>query len=122
MNALLWILQAVLAALFLIGGGMKVFMFEKISQQVASNKAFSIQTWTGIGIFEMLCALLLVIPAATGKFAILTPVAATCLAAEGVLIGLLHYSYAEYSPMSFSLVLAALAAFVAYGRFMLKPL
>src|SRR5437867_175258 len=85
MNALLWILQGLLAALFVIGGGTKVFMFEKISQQVASNKAFSRPMWTWIGIFEVVCALGLVIPAATGKFPLLTPVAAACLAVEGVL-------------------------------------
>jgi len=39
-----------------------------------------------------------------------------------VLFAGLHYKYAERSPMMFSLVLAALAAFVAYGRFVLTPL
>ncbi len=121
MNVLLWVLQGLLAALFVLAGSTKVFMFEKISQQV-SSKAFPHEIWTGIGIFEVLCALVLVIPAATGKLPILTPVAAACLAVEGVLFAGLHYSYAEYSPMTFSLVLAALAAFVAYGRFVLKPL
>jgi len=121
MNVLLWVLQGLLAALFAIGGGTKVFMFEKISEQVASNKAFPREMWTGIGIFEVLCALVLVIPAATGKFPTLTPVAAVCLAVEGVLFARLHYSYAERSPMTFSLVLAALAAFVTYGRLVLKP-
>jgi len=93
-----------------------------LSQQVASNKAFPREVWTCIGIFEALCALALVIPAATGKFPILTPVAAACLAVEGILFAGLHYSYAEHSPMAFSLVLTALAAFVAYGRFALKPI
>jgi len=111
MNVLLWVVQGLLAALFVMGGGMKVFMFERIAQQVASNKAFPREVWTCIGIFEVLCALALVIPAATGKFPILTPVAAACLAVDG-----------EYSPMTFSLVLAVLAALVAYGRFVLKPL
>ncbi len=122
MNVLLWVVQGLLAALFVIGGGTKVFMFERIAQQVASNKAFPREVWTCIGIFEVLCALALVIPGATGKFPILTPVAAACLAVEGILFAGLHYRYGEYSPMTFSLVLAALAALVAYGRFVLKPL
>jgi len=116
MNVLLWIVQGLLAALYLIGGGMKVFMWERISQQVASNKAFSREIWMAIGIFELLCALALVLPAATRKYPILTPIAAAGLAVEGMLIAGLHYKYAERSPMMFSLVLAALAAFVAYGR------
>jgi DoxX-like family len=122
MNIALWIVQGLLTVLFVIGGSTKVFMFEKIAQQVASNKALPREMWTAIGIFEVLCALVLVIPGAMGKFPILTAVAASCLAVEALLFAGLHYSYGEYSPMTFSLVLAALAFFVAYGRFMLKPL
>ena len=122
MNVLLWILQGLLAALFVIGGSMKVFMFEKISHQVASNKAFPRAIWTWIGIFEVLCALALIIPAATRTFPILTPVAAACLAVEGALFARLHSVYAERSPMTFSLVLAVLAALLAYGRFVVAPL
>ena len=104
-----------------MAGSTKVFWFEKVSQQVASNKAFPREIWICIGIFELLCAVGLVIPA-TGKSPILTPIAAACLAVEGVLFAGLHSSYAEYSPVTFSLALAALAAFVAYGRFVLEPL
>ena len=122
MNVLLWIFQGLLTALYLIGGSMKVFMWERISQQVASNKAFSREIWMAIGIFELLCALALVVPAAMRKSPILTPIAAVGLAVEGVLFAALHYRYAERSPMVFSLVLAAAAVFVAYGRFVLRPL
>ena len=117
MNVLLGILQGLLGVLYLVGGGMKVFMWERISQQVASNKAFSREVWLGIGIFEVLCALALVIPAVTDILPILTPIAAAGLVIEGILIAGLHYKYAERSPMMFSLVLGVLAAFVAYGRF-----
>ena len=117
MNVLLWVVQGLLAALFVIGGGTKVFMFERIAQQVASNKAFSREIWMAIGIFELLCALALVIPAVTDILPILTPIAGACLAVEGIVFAGLHYKYAERSPMMFSLVLAAVAAFVAYGRF-----
>src|SRR5438046_8202924 len=75
MNFLLGIIQGSLAVLYVIGGGMKVFMWERISQQVASNKAFSREVWLGIGIFEVLCALALVIPAVTDILPILTPIA-----------------------------------------------
>ncbi len=117
MNVLLGIIQGILAVLYIIGGGMKVFMWERISQQVASNQAFSREIWLGIGIFELLCALALVFPAVTGIPLILTPIAGACLAVEGIVFAGLHYKYAERSPMMFSLVLAALAAVVAYGRF-----
>jgi uncharacterized membrane protein YphA (DoxX/SURF4 family) len=122
MNVMLWVLQGLLAALFAMAGSTKVFMFEKVSRQVASNNALSREMWMAIGIFELLCAVGLVIPAATGKSPILTPVAAACLAVEGILLAGLHYRYEEYSPLTFSLALAALAGFVAYGRLVLNPL
>ena len=41
MTVLLWIVQGLLVALFVIAGSTKVFIFDRVSQQVASNKAFS---------------------------------------------------------------------------------
>jgi hypothetical protein len=56
MNVSLWILQGLLAVLYAIGGGAKVFMFDRIANSVASNQAPSGGAWTAVGIFELLCA------------------------------------------------------------------
>jgi len=55
--------------------------------------------------------------------AILAPVAAACIAAEMLLFtGLhLHSGNAEHGQMIYWLVVAALCASLAYGRFVLKP-
>jgi uncharacterized membrane protein len=79
MNVLLWALQGLLAVLYGMGGGAKVFMFEKIVQGVASSQALSRTAWTGVGIFELLCALALVAPAAVRTVSLLAPIAAAWL-------------------------------------------
>lgn len=121
MNILLWVVQGLLAALYLAGGATKLFMFEKLAQ-VASTRALPYGLWMAIGVFEVLCALGIVLPAAIRTRPSLTAVAAICLAVEGVLFAGLHAAYGERSPMVFSIVSAVLAAFVAYGRLVLKPL
>lgn len=121
MNILLWIIQVLLAGLYVIGGVTKIFMFEKFAQQVASTKALPQGLWVAIGVFELLCGLGLTLPAATRIQPSLTPIAASCLAVEGLLFAVFHAIHGEHSPMAFGLVSAALSAFVAYGRFALKP-
>ncbi len=122
MNVLLWVLQGLLAVLYLMGGGAKVFMFDKIADGVASNQALSRGAWTGIGIFELVCAVALVAPAVTRTVSPVAPIAAACLAVEALLVAGLHYAYVEYSPAVSNLVLASVALFVSYGRLALRPL
>ncbi len=52
----------------------------------------------------------------------LAPIADACLALEGLAVAWLHYSYGEYSPFVFTLLLAVFAALVVYGRLALRPL
>ena len=75
-----------------------------------------------VGVLELLCALALVVPAVTARLALLAPIAGVCLALEGVAFAWLHYSYGEYPPLVVTLLLATLAAFVAYARLAVRPL
>ncbi len=122
MNILLWIIQGLMAVLYVVAGGTKIFMFEKFAQQVASTKALPRGLWVAIGVFELLCGLGLTLPAATRIRPFLTPIAAICLAVQAVLFAGFHAVHREHSPMVFGLVSAAVAAFVAYGRLVLEPL
>jgi uncharacterized membrane protein YphA (DoxX/SURF4 family) len=115
MNALLWIVQVVLAALYAGAGATKIFLFEKYSRDVASMGAFSPEVWTAIAVFELLCAAGLVLPAIT-KDQRIASIAAAGLAVEGVLLAALHWRYGETWPMAFSLILSAITAGVAVGR------
>jgi hypothetical protein len=77
-------------------------------------------------VFEMLCAVLLVVPAAVKWMPILTPLAAAALALESVALAVLYawYSLAltAANPLVWVVVGALIAAFVAYGRNTLRPL
>ncbi|MGA2850125.1 MAG: DoxX family protein [Terracidiphilus sp.] len=57
-------LQVLAALLYGSSGVMKVFMFDKVSQDVPSFGALPRKTWMTLGIVEIVCAVGLIVPAA----------------------------------------------------------
>lgn len=123
MNTVLWVLQAVLALLYLSGGAYKVFSFDELANQMI---ALSRGEWRALGVFEMVGAVLLIVPAVTKWMPVLTPVAAAALAVETLILAALYARYslqlAVTNPMVWATVMGLLAAFVAYGRYAFRPL
>ena len=122
MNVLLWVLQFALALLYFAGGAYKTFSFDELANQLA---ALSRNQWGALGVLEMLGAVLLVVPAAMKWMPALTPLAATALALETLMLAGL---YARYSlaltvtnPLVWSVAMGLLVAFVAFGRYTLRP-
>ncbi len=64
----------------------------------------------------------MILPTLTGILPWLTPLAASGLALIMLLAAGFHLVRREYPNIVFNLVLFALAAFVAYGRFVVVPL
>ena len=122
MNILLWVLQVLAALMYGASGVMKVFMFDKISQQVPSFGALPREAWMALGIVELVCVFGLIVPAAFRWQPALTVVAATVLAIESLVFIGVHVKYHEIPPIIMSGVLGLLMAFIAYGRMFLKPL
>ena len=122
MNTLLWVLQVLAALLYVASGVMKVFMFDKISQDVPSFGALPREAWMALGILELVCAVGLIVPAAFHWKPGLTVVAATALALESVVFVWVHIQYREIPPIIMSGVLGLLMAFLAYGRAVMKPI
>jgi uncharacterized membrane protein YphA (DoxX/SURF4 family) len=122
MNTLLWVLQVLAALLYLSSGVMKVFMFEKISQEVPSFGALPRGAWMALGILELVCTVGLIVPAAFHWQPHLTILAATLLAIESLVFVWVHVRYHEMTPLILSGVLGLLMAFVAYGRLVLWPI
>ena len=124
-NLLLWVGQIVLALLFLGFGYTHTVDFEQASARPGLTwlAAAGRDRMRIIGILEILGAIGLILPAATGILPWLTPVAATALA---VLMGLAIVFHArrpgEGRNIVFNLMLGAIAALVAYGRFVIAPL
>jgi uncharacterized membrane protein YphA (DoxX/SURF4 family) len=111
MNVLLWVLQVVLAFLYLSGGAYKVFKFDALANHL---RALPRGGWRALGALEMLGAVLLVVPA-------VTPLAAAVLALETLALAALYARYslklAATNPLVWAVVMGLLAAVVAYGRY-----
>ena len=123
MSILLWVIQVALAFLYFSGGAYKVFKFEQLANQM---RALSRGGWRALGVLEMLCAVLLVVPAATKWMPVLTPLAAAALALESLALAGVYSRYSlrltATNPLPWVVVMALMAAFVAYGRYALRPL
>ncbi len=122
MNILLWVLQGVAALLYSSSGVMKVFMFDKVSQDVQSFGALPREAWMTLGILELVCVVGLIVPAALHWQPSLTILAAAVLAVESLVFVGVHVRYREITPMFLSGVLGLLMAFIAYGRMVLTPI
>lgn len=122
MHMLLWGLQALGALVFAASGVMKVFMFDKVSADVASFGALPKPVWTALGVIELACTIGLIVPAALHWKPWLTGAAATVLALETLVFIWVHVQYREVPPIIMSAVLGLLMAFLAYGRMSLHPL
>jgi hypothetical protein len=122
MNVVLWVVQLVLAVLSLAGGAYKIFMFEELAKMPAIG-ALTRLGWAGLGMFEMLCGVLLVVPAAVKWMPVLTPVAAAALTLEGLALAALYARYSleltAANPLVWVVAIGLMAAFVAYGRYAL---
>ena len=119
MNIVLWIIAGLLALAFLAAGAMKL---AKSRAQLAESgmawtEDFSDSQVKLIGLVEVLGALGLILPAALGIAEILTPLAAAGLALTMLGATAVHARRGERSNIPVTLVLAALAAFVAVMRF-----
>ena len=122
MNIFLWIIQMALALHTTMGA---VWKFSHTPEQtMPSLKAIPQGVWIGIAIFELLCALVLVLPVIYKPSASLAPWAPVGIGAIMIVYCGLHlFSGAtNFGPMIYWLVVAAVCAFLAYGRFALKPL
>ncbi|MDT0445012.1 DoxX family protein [Streptomyces johnsoniae] len=118
MNVLLWIVQAVLAAMFAMSGLAKTVQpKDKQAAKYPWIEDVSLSTVRFIGGTELLGAIGLIVPAATGIASVLAPVAATGLAALMLFAAAVHIRREEPSGVVVTAVLFALAALVAWGRF-----
>src|SRR5690606_2025107 len=93
MNILLWILQAVVALFCISGAAWRFSNYEMAAQDVPSMAALPYGVWNVIGLFEVVCALGLILPGLVKRKKFLTPLAAAGLAVELFLVSALHISF-----------------------------
>jgi prepilin signal peptidase PulO-like enzyme (type II secretory pathway) len=118
MNVFLWIVQAILAALFAMSGLVKVLQpKDKLAGEYPWTQDVSQGTVRFIGVMALFGAVGLIVPAATGIAPILTPIAGTGLAVIMVLAAGMHIRRKEPSGVAVTAILFVLVALVAWGRF-----
>ena len=123
MNIVLWIVQIVLALAFAIAGIMKVTQpVNRLETRMGWVKDVGPRGVRLIGSLEILGAIGLILPAITGIWPWLTPLAAAGLALTMVGAMITHGRRGEYSSIGANLVLLLLALFVVYGRFVIVPI
>jgi hypothetical protein len=118
MNVTLWIVAGLLAALFLVSGLTKLGQAkEKLVASMAVLEGFSEGAIKAIGVLEILAAIGLILPAVVDIAPVMVPVAAVgvVLLMAGAMI--VHLRRREAQGVAVTLILLALAAFVAWGRF-----
>ncbi|ASW88138.1 DoxX family protein [Mycobacterium intracellulare] len=119
MNIALWAVQGLLAFAYLVAGGLKVVRPRE--QLVASGrldwmKDHSDAAVKAVGAVEIVGALGVILPEATGIARILTPIAAVGLVIVQIGAMRVHLTCNEREPLPINVILLLLAAFVAVGR------
>lgn len=118
MNVALWIVQGLLAVVFMLAGTMKLTQAHgKLAEQMGWPGDFSPGVVKLIGALELLGALGLVLPALTGVAPILTPIAAVGLAVIQAGAVFVHLRRKETPNLVGNLVFIAGLVFIAWGRF-----
>ncbi|MEZ4301324.1 MAG: DoxX family protein [Polyangiaceae bacterium] len=118
----LWVAQILLALVFGMAGAMKTFTpLADLAKSMPLAAIAPAALVRFIGISELAGALGLILPAATRIKPWLTPLAAGALFVVMVLAIGFHASRGEMQALPVNVVLGALAAFVAWGRFKRAP-
>ena len=118
MNVALWVVQGLLAALFLFAGGAKLVL---PLDQMAGPVALPGWFLRFLGVVEVLGALGLVLPGLLGIRPGLTPLAAAGLVIIMIGATVITLIGGDLMAAGISLVVGLLAVFVAYGRWRLAP-
>ncbi|MDN3905717.1 DoxX family protein [Arthrobacter sp. YD2] len=118
LSLVLWLVQLVLALLFAGVGFMKITQRHKrLAENLRWPEDFPPATVKLIGILEVLAAVGLVVPEATGTLPLLTPVAASGLTVLMALAIFVHMRRGERNRIALAAILMVLSLLVALGRF-----
>jgi uncharacterized membrane protein YphA (DoxX/SURF4 family) len=120
MNALLWILQVLLAAAFFAHG----VMFLVPPPEIAAQMNQFLPRWFQLflGVAEVLAAVGLILPGVTRILPWLVTWAAVGIMIVMVSATVWHIARAEYSGAAITAILLAMATFVAYMRQRVLPI
>jgi uncharacterized membrane protein YphA (DoxX/SURF4 family) len=124
MNIVLWILQVLLGLAFIAAGANKVIRGQKSADRKGMEWVTAVPAplLTFIGVCEVLGGLGLILPAATGIWPWLTPLAAALLTVVMVLAAGFHARRSERQNLTGNLIIGALTLLLTLGRIFVVPL
>jgi len=118
MGVLVWILQILLAVVFVAAGLVKLIRPKaQLQAQMGWVDDYPDNGIKAIGAAEVLAAIGLILPALTGIGTIFIPLAAVGLVLLMIGAGITHGRRKEYPFVAGNVVLIVLALIVAWGRF-----
>ena len=121
MNILLWLIQCILALVFLLHGLLFLVMPARAKEQFKQN-GLSLVFGRFIGLAEVLAVFGLILPGLTHILPWLTPLAAILLLPIMIGAVVLHQRHHEQAQAIFCCALIVLLAVVAIGRIGILPL
>lgn len=120
MNKVLWTLQVLLAAVFLAHGLMLIAPPAEMVEMINAQLGVGFRIFLGVA--EVLAAIGLIAPGVTRILPWLTQLAAAGVMIVMVSATVLHLVRAEYSSALTTTILLAMATFVAYQRWKIRPI
>jgi uncharacterized membrane protein YphA (DoxX/SURF4 family) len=121
METALWVVQALVALAFAFHGYQLAFALDKMRGRVVWPRDVSDQLLRPIGILEILAGVGLILPTLTRVLPWLTVLAAACLVVLMVLAIVFHVRRGEWFNIVLNSIFLVLAAFIAYGRWVIVP-
>jgi len=117
MNIALWVVQVLLAAMFIMAGAMKSFQpVEALAESLPWVTEVAEGLVRFIGVSELLGGLGILLPTLLRIRPALTTWAALGLAMVMLFAALFHGSRGEFSAIGMNMIFMAMALFVAWGR------
>jgi uncharacterized membrane protein YphA (DoxX/SURF4 family) len=126
-NTALWTVQVLWGVFFSLTGFGKILWYKpalwnQALQEVPWLSAVPQDLSIFIGVCEFLGGVGLILPAMTGVKPKLTPIAAIGLTLVMILAAVFHIVRGEYNFVPINVVLGGVAAFIAYGRLIVRPI
>lgn len=123
MKIALWIVQGLLALMFAFAGFTKMTTpINELATQMPWVNDFSEGIVRFVGAVEILGGIGLLLPSILKIKPVLTPLAAFGLATVMIFAAVYHASKGEFTAIGINFTLAALALFVAWGRYKKEPI
>lgn len=119
MNIIIWILQVLIAFVFLFSGINKVYFDEKTLVQKGQTGVEGLSKWfiKFIGIAEIFGSVALILPRAFNKWTILTPISAICLGFIMIPAAFIHDKRKEPKNLVINIVILIICWIIAFYRF-----